>query len=309
PQVPGTTPPEHTRQVQAGLAAIAEEQKPYLKNGQILKSEAEEVAAKVKSKHPVFKSLEVVDGDKTWDYAYVASPKEKWTGPTKEEAVKMLTKYDAKLNSAGQVEGNFSDTTFDFSDYNFQTAHSPVAHPANIRYKHPLGPDIPKPSGKYTIGGATRGGPFRDRWIEMINTLRDDKKAELIRIAESPVPPAPPPPVPGPPETAETKEVMKMQRALMAMGLTTLPAYFTKQPKSLDGMAELLAQHHVRQTIEPQMPYHDIFLVNWEEHHIHPVNWGGTDDETNLIFIRHAEHHPITTWFGRRKIILETALK
>ncbi|XHX78803.1 MAG: DUF4157 domain-containing protein [Stenomitos frigidus ULC029] len=66
--------PEHDKKVQEGLNAIDQEEQKYQKEGKIAQEDAEKVAATVKTKHPVFKSLMVVDGGDSWDYDYVASP-------------------------------------------------------------------------------------------------------------------------------------------------------------------------------------------------------------------------------------------
>jgi hypothetical protein len=70
-----------------------------------------------------------------------------------------------------------------------------------------------------------------------------------------------------------------------------------------------LGQEHARRLKAPAMAiWNDAYLVDWENHHIKPIDWFGQNDASNLIFIRHDEHHPITTWFGRRKTLLEEAL-
>jgi hypothetical protein len=73
PQPEQETPEQHKLKVDAGLAAIDAEEQKYLEQGEITKEEAEEVAATVKQKHPVFKSITVVDGGDKWDFQYVAS--------------------------------------------------------------------------------------------------------------------------------------------------------------------------------------------------------------------------------------------
>ena len=235
PQPPGAESPEHTKQVQAGLAAIDEEQKGYVTNGQILKSEAEQVAAKVKKDHPVFKSITVVDGDKTWDYDYVASPGKKKKGMTKEEASKALEAYDAKLNAAGKIEGTFNK--FDWSDYDFTTDVPPV-HPANIRYGHPQGPAVPKPSGPYVIGGRTTGGPNYRDWIDnVVSPMRDGKKEELRAEADK-----------------GKNDGEKRQKVLEKMGLQNDPVWNSKGG-SVGQLINWLGEWHVRQTLMPDMPF------------------------------------------------------
>ncbi|MFI1017819.1 hypothetical protein [Streptomyces sp. NPDC020965] len=47
--------------------------------------------------------------------------------------------------------------------------------------------------------------------------------------------------------------------------------------------------------------WEDLWLLRgrWEEHHIKPANWGGTNDLHNLIFIKNHQHSPITTYFDK----------
>jgi hypothetical protein len=54
-----------------GLAAFEKEEKPFVKDGAITQADAYKVGKIVKDKHPVFKSITVVDGKDSWDYKYV----------------------------------------------------------------------------------------------------------------------------------------------------------------------------------------------------------------------------------------------
>ena len=58
-----------------------------------------------------------------------------------------------------------------------------------------------------------------------------------------------------------------------------------------------------------KMGYKDLFLLGWQAHHIHPVNWGGTDDDNNFQYLRHAEHVPLNSWFNARKKEINDKLK
>lgn len=66
--------PEKADQVRAGLATIETEEQHFVENGEISHQEAVQVANNVKQTHPVFKRLEVVDGEDSWDYYWEASP-------------------------------------------------------------------------------------------------------------------------------------------------------------------------------------------------------------------------------------------
>jgi hypothetical protein len=67
-----THDPDHDLKVTAGKAAMHQEEQQYLTDGSISREDAEKVAVKVKQNHPIFKSVTVVDGGESWNYAYVA---------------------------------------------------------------------------------------------------------------------------------------------------------------------------------------------------------------------------------------------
>jgi hypothetical protein len=75
--------PDKQKKVDAGLADIEKEEKRFKESGKIEKEDAQKVASTVKGRHPVFKSIKVVDGGATWDYDYVASPGVVKKGATK----------------------------------------------------------------------------------------------------------------------------------------------------------------------------------------------------------------------------------
>jgi Domain of unknown function (DUF4157) len=78
---------EHEQKVQAGLAAINLYEQSYLKDGKISQVNAKKVAVKVKINHSIFKSITVVSGNDTWDYEYVASPKERKIGKRQQNKI------------------------------------------------------------------------------------------------------------------------------------------------------------------------------------------------------------------------------
>jgi len=82
-EAPATADPEHDLKVQAGLAAIDEEEKNHSQTEKITHTQAKTIASKVKAAFPIFTSLIVIDGGETWDYEYKASPKGKKKGPKK----------------------------------------------------------------------------------------------------------------------------------------------------------------------------------------------------------------------------------
>jgi hypothetical protein len=82
---PKTADPDHDLKLQAGLAAIDQAEQSLVGEGKLSRDDASRVAASVKANHPVFHSLDVVDGLETWDFAYTASAAKKKTGRVKKE--------------------------------------------------------------------------------------------------------------------------------------------------------------------------------------------------------------------------------
>ena len=66
----------------AGLAAFEKEERPFLENNKITNKNAKKVAQNVKNKHPVFKSITVIDGQNSWDYNYIFRNKNKVKTPS-----------------------------------------------------------------------------------------------------------------------------------------------------------------------------------------------------------------------------------
>lgn len=97
--------PEHTAKVKKGLAQIDTLDASYAKDGAITEESAKKVAAKVKADNPVFKSITVVEGDNTWDYDYVASPRVKYIGGPKGGNPLQVSSFTIKdPNTAARVE-------------------------------------------------------------------------------------------------------------------------------------------------------------------------------------------------------------
>lgn len=55
----------------AGVKAFETEEKPFVKDNKISEEDAKKTASNVKKKHPVFKSITIVDGKDSWDYEYI----------------------------------------------------------------------------------------------------------------------------------------------------------------------------------------------------------------------------------------------
>lgn len=332
PQAPGAQSPEFNAKVQAGLDAIDREEARYLTNGEIRREEAETVAAKVKRDHPVFKSLTIVDGGTTWDYDYVVNPHKQKKGKTQEEkdaekkakaeakakekeqkkkekeeakAKKAAEKSKAELEEARKVvdefqlkrEGGFITGPFSskfLEGHGFETAAP--SHPANAEYGMPGGPTIGPPSGSYILGKKIPRQTKTKDWQGKMNKLRDEKKAELYAELAKP-------------ENQGLDEAQQKRKVLEKMNLHNDPVWSTKAA-SITQLIQYLGQEYSRQVKAPIFPlWEDAFLLDWENHHIHPIEWFGQNDPSNLIFIRHDEHHPITTWFNRRQSKIEKAME
>ena len=75
----------------AGLAAFEKEEKPFVKDGAINQADARKVGKIVQDKHPVFKSITVVDGKDSWDYKYVFRSDDVDTSSKKAENAEVST--------------------------------------------------------------------------------------------------------------------------------------------------------------------------------------------------------------------------
>jgi hypothetical protein len=120
---PTTGDPEHDAKVQAGLAAIDAAEQSRAEGGKLSLEEAEKVAAQVRAEHPVFTTLDVVDGVDTWDYTYAASPSGKKKGELKEEGAEEATTAAAVwdeiaegLNLQQERETRLSSTSAQFNE-------------------------------------------------------------------------------------------------------------------------------------------------------------------------------------------------
>ncbi|MEU5595124.1 hypothetical protein [Streptomyces sp. NPDC020298] len=117
--------------------------------------------------------------------------------------------------------------------------------------------NVPRPKGTYTVPSGGTKG------AQFTNTWR----AELTRL----------------------KEIEK-------------DALIAKNPTWMLPGKRNLAENGAKNEVARQYGMHwmELWLDvsrRWEEHHINPVNWGGSNDVHNLIFIRNQQHSPITNYF------------
>ena len=69
----GAKDPQHDAKVAAGLAAVPNEEKKYLVDGELTAEGAEKVAAQIKKDHNIFSAFTVKQDKSRWEYHYVAS--------------------------------------------------------------------------------------------------------------------------------------------------------------------------------------------------------------------------------------------
>jgi hypothetical protein len=77
------TDPEKAAKLTAGKAALREAEAAHTKDGAVSKADAKFIASDVQRKHPVFKSINVVDGKDSWNFQYFASASEEIEGAQK----------------------------------------------------------------------------------------------------------------------------------------------------------------------------------------------------------------------------------
>jgi hypothetical protein len=81
--------------------------------------------------------------------------------------------------------------------------------------------------------------------------------------------------------------------------------------KTKPGLKATTYENNAKKAVEAKysMGWKDLYLLGWDGHHIHPVNWGGTDSDSNIQYITRAHHTPFTTWFNARKKEIINKLK
>ncbi|MEQ8961516.1 MAG: DUF4157 domain-containing protein [Coleofasciculus sp. C2-GNP5-27] len=101
---------EHDRKVKEGIKAIDTADGQHRQEGKITKQDAQEVASTTKRNHPIFQSITVIDGGKTWNYDYVIA-RNKITGGDKAEGSE-----DEDLSRAKTAFGKNSFSTQQLAD-------------------------------------------------------------------------------------------------------------------------------------------------------------------------------------------------
>jgi Domain of unknown function (DUF4157) len=80
-----------------------------------------------------------------------------------------------------------------------------------------------------------------------------------------------------------------------------------KQKLLKSGLKKGVAENTAKKTLEQRynMGWVDLRLQKqnggWDQHHIHPINWGGKHQTSNMQYLRRAEHQQYTGWWSSRK--------
>jgi hypothetical protein len=186
--------------------------------------------------------------------------------------------YRVYLNKRGNIEGDFAN--FDWTGYNFTAS----PHPANTHYKLPNGSPVKKPTGRYELSGNTKGNIHTDSWREKVDDEKGSFKDGLISYIEQYMDNS---------STAKEQLLIKLNKKSNS----------NWQEKTISELLEDGAKLQVEQKYK--MGWQDIYLLDWSEHHIHPVNWGGPQEHVdNLQYLRNKEHSPISGWWESRKALL-----
>lgn len=161
-------------ELKQGLAALEAVTQRYAEDG-ATKEEVETGVKSVRRKFKVFKSIEVIDGNDTWDYEYEINPKVRKKGSKK----KTPNRFKATRRPDDTIEGKWED--FIWTNY---PDHAVTPHPANKEYGHKNGAKVPQPrGGKYVVGKkfsrTSEGAQHTDDWRNRMNLERDDHKDDL----------------------------------------------------------------------------------------------------------------------------------
>ncbi|MEQ9358015.1 eCIS core domain-containing protein [Coleofasciculus chthonoplastes] len=265
-----------------------------LNNKEMSSDEIRERLPGIKSKYKMTSLELVVDSkDDTKEIVHVHGQinPEGETEP-EEKSLEKDNSYKAKVNSRGNIEGEFS--YFDWTGYPPSTA---TPHPANEEFDGLKNNTIvPQPQGKYEISGNTGGNKHTDEWRkEIIQPEYERHRKALTDIKKA---------------NQGNEEIAKCE-ILGHLGVTENAENANWQSKSIDQLID----HGARKKVEDQysqygMSYEDIWLVGWSQHHIHPVNWGGSQtDNNNLQYLRDSEHSPFSGWWTSRKSTLKNLLE
>ena len=167
------------------------------------------------------------------------------------------------------------DKIFQYQTRPYQR-HTPPVHPVNQHYTNNR--QVPEPTGNYHVAGQSTMSATKhtEHWRDRIDKERDEikkrKKAEWL--GANPGATELPTGVPRQ-HDAEAKREVEQKYGRM-------------------GWRELRLEHEVG----PQ----------WEGHHIEPVDWGGSNQSSNIIYLPHNQHKFYEPWFRDQKKAVRSVL-
>ena len=166
--------PEKAAKIDAGLADLEAAEAAVLEDDGISEENAAKVAARTKSKHPVFKSLNVVDGGESWDYDYSASATRRESG----RRMRRMTRVDIQFNRAAK---------YDAGEYAAQLAGQQSGINAMVMKKWLANRDAYLSRKEETGSGrAEEGGKAQEAFREKMRLkLIKEKMKEGMKLAEA----------------------------------------------------------------------------------------------------------------------------
>lgn len=180
--------PEKAGRINAGLQAIEAAEQPLLNTGKISEEEAQQVATTVKSNHPVFNTLTVVDGGDKWNYRFTASPPTIVPGKPKDTGLPP----GVTLNVGDSILDKNSNTGYRVKELGVTNQHGTalrVEDNGTLFLYAQYGTRWEKPTGKpIAVGFSPGGGPTSNRTarITVDNTLRKTGTGANISPAIAP---------------------------------------------------------------------------------------------------------------------------
>jgi hypothetical protein len=165
--------PEHNAQVAAGLAAL-QQAATQRTGGDSTRSDAESIASQVRSDHPVFKQIDVVDAEDSWRFHVVASDVRNTVELPKSEngdtPLKVKPKWVEERSEEIAIAKGHVGTPKEWESYEFQAARV-VNTMMSERFPE-----------RQVVSGTLPGDPGRGR--STFSKIRMDKRMGMRKGAE-----------------------------------------------------------------------------------------------------------------------------
>jgi hypothetical protein len=312
-----TDDPEHDLKVQAGLAAIAPAEQQFLQDGKITRQNAEAVAASVKSDHPIFTGLKVVDGGDSWNYQWAASDGHMYDTPSEKAETAATSPFegrkvteqgiDEELKKAGyrrpykrgnkwiiaRIDASSGIPQLSVGDDEIITTGPTEDESDRGEVVVELGPIMsalpPHPRLHYfsidpTAGLLTLGSSLRR---EALSRFRPRSTAQMREQIE---------------ERMVTGDENEGLIEIPAGGLAELAEVEQSRvlpPISGFGLKATAMSNELIDWFVDNWVSSGGWPAGWEVHHVVPTDWGGVDNPSNYAAIPAAIHQDITNWWNR----------